>query len=365
MMLPSRLGCPLSLKTPNMGNTGQGPFAGVSGCRLAHEAEQLLALPEIPKADLHRHAEQYAQLDRLIAMRDNRLPYDWNDSVQRLAKLPPGMPRLQRLNGDLDTSELHALAVNYVHFAEFVTTMLEEAARQGAVLVELRTGVGAGMGPHHMSLFREAERRVRERYPHFYAEALAAIRVPTVGGPEAFESILRESGQGLAGVDFIPDPFDTEADWTEAYVLAERAAEAGLGITAHAGEFSTANIAAALSLPGITRIGHGVYAATTPELLKRLADSGVTVECCLTSNVVLGAVSSLVEHPIRSFIQAGIPVTLSSDDPVRLCTSIEREYEQAAALGFVADDLVSFTRHGILASFTSDKRKSELLDTLG
>ena len=145
--------------------------------------------------------------------------------------------------------------------------------------------------------------------------------------------------------------------------LAERAADAGLGITVHAGEFSTANIEAALRVPGITRIGHGVHAATTPELLQRLADSGVTVECCLTSNVVLGAVPSLDEHPIRKFVDAGVPVTLSSDDPMRLCTTIAGEYEQAASLGFDESDLLSFTRNGILASFTSDDRRSALLET--
>ena len=233
------------------------------------------------------------------------------------------------------------------------------------MLVEVRFGVGAGLGPRHMSLFREAERRVRKKYPHLYAEAIAVIRVPAVRGPAAFETILSARDQGLAGIDFIPAPYDSEADWTEAYVWAERAVEAGLGITVHAGEFSTANIEAALRLPGIKRIGHGVYAAATAELLKRLADSGVTVECCLTSNVVLGAVLSLDEHPIRSFIQAGVPVTLSTDNPLRLCTTIGREYDQAAALGFGTDDLLSFTRQGILASFTSEERKSALLDTVG
>ena len=97
-------------------------------------------------------------------------------------------------------------------------------------------------------------------------------------------------------------PYDSEADWTETYGWAERAAGVGLGITVHVGEFSTANITSALRFPGIKRIGHGVHAAAKTELLKEVANSGVTVECCLTSNVVLGAVSSLEEHPIRSFI---------------------------------------------------------------
>ena len=73
---------------------------------------------------------------------------------------------------------------------------------------------------------------------------------PTPDVAEAFETCLRARDQGLAGIDFIPDPLDTEADWTVAYRWAERAAEAGLGITAHAAEFSTANLTAALLRAG-------------------------------------------------------------------------------------------------------------------
>ena len=97
---------------------------------------------------------------------------------------------------------------------------------------------------------------------------LWGVMRPTPDGAEAFETCLRARVQGLAGIDFTPDPFDSEADLTEVCRWAERAAEAGLGITVHAGEFSTANLAAALRLPGITRIGHGVYAAAGDELLR-------------------------------------------------------------------------------------------------
>ena len=322
------------------------------------------AIRKIPKADLHRHAETYAQLDRLISRLNNQPAHDWESSIERLSELPPGMPRLTRLNGDLDTVAMHALAAKYAYFESWLTAVFEEAAHEGAVLVEVRFGVGDGLDPQHMYLFRQAESRVREKFPDFYAEAIAAIRLSALGEPDAFESCLRARDDGLAGIDFIPDPYDSEADWTGAYACAKRAAEAGLGITVHAGEFSTANIAAALRLPGVKRIGHGVHAAATEELLQLVLDSGVTVECCLTSNAVLGAVSSLDEHPIRTFVKAGVPVTLCSDDPVRLCTTIEREYELAAALNFGVDDLLSFTRQGVMASFTSEKRRSELLDVV-
>lgn len=169
---------------------------------------------------------------------------------------------------------------------------------------------------------------------------------------------------GLAGIDFLPSPYEREAEraqWEEVYAWAERAADVGLGITVHAGEFSPANVHSALGVPGIGRVGHAVHAAFDAELLDALGESGVTVECCLTSNVVFGAVPSLEEHPIRLLVDAGIPVTLCSDDPVALGTSIGAEYELAASLGFSASDLLGFTRNGIAASFTSDERKERLL----
>lgn len=317
----------------------------------------------IPKVDIHRHAESMAQVDRLIGARENRPPYDWKAAVERLAELPPGMPRLARLDGDLDKAMLRPITVSYVHFAEYTTATMIDAARDGAVLLEIRVGVGDGLGQDHMTLFREAERRVRAEYPDFHAETIAVMRA-TPDGAEAFETCLRAADQGLAGIDLMPDPFDTEADWSVACRWAERATEAGLGITAHAGEFSTANLAAALRLPGITRVGHGVYAAADDKLMRQVVDSGVTVECCLTSNVVLGAVPSLEEHPVRDFVEAGVPVTLCTDDPVRLCTSIDREYEVAASLGFGPEDLRAFSRNGVLASFTTPERRAAILDVI-
>jgi adenosine deaminase len=107
-----------------------------------------------------------------------------------------------------------------------------------------------------------------------------------------------------------------------------------------------------------------VYAAHDPRLLEQVAQSGVTVECCLTCNVLLGAVPSYEAHPIRRFVACGIPVTLNTDDPVRVCTTIGREYAVAAALGFSPADLLTFTRAAVDASFTSVERRAALLHEL-
>lgn len=324
----------------------------------------MLALSDIPKVDIHRHAETYAHLDRLRASSSNQSPYNWEDWLKRLAELPAGMPRLERLNGDLARDGLDALAMDDEVFYMWVSAMLEEAARGGAVLVEIRFGVGDGLLADRMHVFRESERRIREHHPYFCAEAIGVVNIGTENAADAFEVCLRARDKGLAGIDIIPSPYEFETDWTAAFEWAECADDAGLGISVHAGEFSEANLAAALRLPGVSRIGHAVHAAASEELMKQIADSGVTVECCLSSNLVLGAVSSLDDHPIHAFVREGVPVTLGTDDPVRLCTSIGREYEQATALGFVIDDLMAFTRQGISSSFTSEEKKSALLGYL-
>ena len=191
--------------------------------------EHSAALRKIPKADLHRHAETYAHLDRLIARLNNRPPHDWESWIEHLAELPPGMPRLNRLNGDLDTVALHALAVKYVYFDSWLIAMFEEAAHEGAMLVEVRFGVGDGLDPQHMFLFRQAERRIREKFPYFCAEAIAAVRMSALGQPDVFESCLRARDDGLAGIDFIPEPYDSEADWAGAYARADMSRRSGIG----------------------------------------------------------------------------------------------------------------------------------------
>jgi adenosine deaminase len=133
----------------------------------------------------------------------------------------------------------------------------------------------------------------------------------------------------------------------------------------HVGEFATTSVAPALQTPGLRRIGHGTHIADNPRLLDQLARTGATIECALTCNVVLGSASSYEEHPIRRFVQHGIPVSLATDLPVHVGTTIGREYAVAAALGFSPDDLLTFTRNAIAASFTTPERRAALLASVG
>jgi adenosine deaminase len=334
------------------------------------------SIAALPKADLHLHQEAMPRLERLAARRLGRSAYDWRAHARRvLDGTPPGFGRLTAIyapDPDLDLGGVPASDPE--NCVAMVADILEEGAADGAVLVEVRFGrLGCGTSPpDFMPLFREAERRVRRRYPRLRAEAIAYLSVrddPALlrAEEQRLDACIRAARAGLGGVDFRVDPYDTEADpalWAVAYRWAERAAAAGLGVTVHAGEFSPANLAAALRVPGLSRLGHAVYAAADPRLLEALAASGATVECSLTSNVVLGAAPSYEAHPIRRFVESGIPVTLNTDLPVHACTTIGREYAIAAALGFSPAELLAFTRNAVRASFASAERRAALLDEL-
>lgn len=319
----------------------------------------------LPKADIHLHQEWSPRLDRVLARREGRPPYDWRAWARRvMEETPPGIARLRRLGEIVPTPPGAYNSAD--HFIDWVEDTLETAAADGAVLVEVRFGREEVLRPGFMALFREAERRVQARHSSLRAEAIVILmpwQTPELLA-RILEACVSAAREGLSGIDLLYEPYDAEAEWGPMYRAAEQAAEAGLGVTAHAAEFSTANCAAALQIPHLTRIGHAVYAARDPRLLGLLAASGVTVECSLTCNVVLGAVPSYEEHPIRQFVERGIPIALCSDVPVQMATTIGQEYARASALGFSPVDLTGFTANAIRASFTPPSRKAALLAAL-
>jgi adenosine deaminase len=147
-------------------------------------------------------------------------------------------------------------------------------------------------------------------------------------------------------------------DFAEVFQVA---ADAGLGCTIHAGEWAGADsVRAALELP-VTRIDHGVRAIEDPSLVSELAARGTVLDTCPTSNVVLGVFPSYEAHPLPQLRDAGVRLTLGSDDPPYFGATIEGEYDVCAErMGFSEEDLRGITRTAIEAAFCDEALRAAL-----
>ena len=320
-------------------------------------------IARLPKADIHIHAEWSPRLDRVLAKRHGRQPYDWRAWAGRLmTNEAPGGNRLRHLSKPFP--ELFEADKQADNFVARIVDIFEESAADGSILAEIRPGKDMAERPECFELIKVAAHKVQAQYPRFQAAAIPFIYIQW--DEDKLEPLIKQYERwGKAGLIFGADlfnqPYDTEADWTQAYHIADRLASAGLGITVHVAEISPVNIPAVLKVPGLRRLGHATQAGYHPHLLEQVADSGLTVEVALSCNVILGAAPSYEAHPIRQFVAAGVPVTLCTDDPVQMSTTIGREYALAHHLGFGKDELLGFTRNAARVAFVSEETRQDLM----
>ncbi len=193
---------------------------------------------------------------------------------------------------------------------------------------------------------------------------LAAI--PRYLGPEAAEATLgwlaahpnpRVIGLDLAG----PETPESIVPF-EPYF--ERAREMGLFTVAHAGEFGSAeNVWLTLERLKPARIGHGLAAASDERLMDHLVEADIALEISPSSNLKLGAVASLAEHPVRRLFDAGVPVTINTDDPAFFKTDLNRELGLLASeLVFSPQEIDRLIENGFRYSFLNPAAKALWLD---
>lgn len=162
-------------------------------------------------------------------------------------------------------------------------------------------------------------------------------------------------GFGMAGDETIGHP----RDFAWAF---DCAAEAGLPFSIHAGEWGGAqSVRETLDAYNPPRIGHGVQAIRDPELVARLADTGTVLECCPSSNLVLGVVPNWQSHPLARLRDAGVKVTVSTDDPPFFNTDMRREF---AALeqhfGWGPAEFAEITKTALEAAFCDEATRAEI-----
>ncbi|MCF6100718.1 adenosine deaminase [Mesorhizobium muleiense] len=265
------------------------------------------------------------------------------------------------------SSDLFRTEEDYARLADHYLTSL---ARDGAIYSEIFTSTDhagkAGLSPKaYTDALGEGMARAKAKTGIEGRMIVTGVRN---AGVESIEQAARfaarcghplVTGFGVAGDERMGD--------LEDYVRAfEIAREAGLGITVHAGELmGWESVKAALDHIRPARIGHGVRAIENPDLIRRIADEGVVLECCPSSNIALRVFDSFADHPFPALQAAGCKVTLNSDDPPYFRTSLKREYDIAAEHFSMNDKaLAAVTRTAIDAAFVDRKTKAMLLGRL-
>lgn len=131
--------------------------------------------------------------------------------------------------------------------------------------------------------------------------------------------------------------------------LYRRAKACGLKLKAHVGEWGTADdVWRAVEVLELDEVQHGIAAAASPQVMRALADAGVCLNICPTSNLKLGRVARLEDHPIRRLHDAGVRVTINADDPLMFGRTVSQEFLALFEAGvFTAAELDAIRLEGL------------------
>jgi aminodeoxyfutalosine deaminase len=333
----------------------------------------------LPKAELHLHLEGSVDpptLAELSRRYNTPLPTENNrydaagsgdvlteDDVRRLYSY-------KDFNGFLMAFKSVTERLRSPEDYELVTYRLMQKLRQQNVVhaeVYVSIGVIRWRGQPVEPIFEGMERGRERGQRDFGVSLLWIFDAVRHFGPEAAAEVfnlaarLRERNVVAIGIggDEARGPAEGFRD------LYRKAADNGLRLTAHAGETTgPESVWGALNI-GAERIGHGLSAASDPELMEVMAQKQVPVEMCITSNLRTGACKELQEHPVRKFFDEGLMITLSTDDPAMFQTSLNKEFEIAQQeFSFSEEHLRELARNSIEASFLPVEKKLRFMQQI-
>jgi len=254
-------------------------------------------------------------------------------------------------------------------FERITYEMLEDEARCNVRYVEasfsapdhIKEGLDYGL------MLDAINRGVYRAYRDFGIQCNLRIDLVRNYGPNVGMQVLdwiENKGHNIVSIDiggseekFPPKPFAP---------VYQKAKKMGLHLVAHAGEAAgPESIWDAINYLKVEHIGHGITARQDPKLIAYLRKRGIAVEMCPTSNLRTGVIPSLQNHPIKTFFDKGIKVTVNTDDPSMFNTNMNNEYLQLhRQLNFTVSELLELTLNAIDSSFLPEIRKLKMRESL-
>lgn len=305
----------------------------------ALKVKDISQIKEIPKTDLHNHFVLGGNREYINSITKIKIPYfdgvlssiqemhDWNnkykgekfDSTEMRKLLIEATFYQAKIDGVavLEIGEdVWGLGKYFDNNIELLINAFETAHKKIAPEIELRLQIGLS---RHCSIYY-----LEECLEHFW-------------GHKEFYSI------DLYG-DELAQPIENFKN------IYKKAKENGLKLKAHIGEWGTAeDVRKGIEILELDEVQHGIAAATSPEVMKYLCDNHIRLNITPTSNIKLGRVSSLSNHPVKTLYREGIDVTINSDDVLIFDSDISKEYLRLYEAGtLTAEELDRIRINGFL-----------------
>jgi adenosine deaminase len=324
-----------------------------------------------PLVELHRHLDGNVRLETVLDLaRQHRidLPADTVEGIRPHVQVVGREPSLMDFIAKFEM--LRRVMVDYDAVRRIVRENLEDAVREGIDCIELRFSPAFMAEYHGLDPFGVTEAA---------CDALEAahdlpIRAKLIGiisrhyGPERawteLETAVRFRDRGIVALDLAGDEARFPGELFVEHF--RKAREAGLHVIAHAGEAAGAeSVRQAVLGLGAERIGHGVRSIEDPEVMDLLAERGIPLEVCPTSNIQTSTVPDYASHPLPALLARGLAVTLNTDDPSISGIDLAHEYRIAQEeLGLSEDDLRKMQENAVAAAFLSPEERDDLLGVL-
>jgi adenosine deaminase len=324
----------------------------------------------IPKVDLHVHLEGTitpAMVARLAERNKVSVPpdlikgrkFNWNGDGTAAGNLKAFLWAYDEATSVMKTA---------VDYTDIIYDYLKRSADEGCIYAEITISADHGkmVGltyPEMLSAITDGYERAKKEtgiearlistcVRHLGPEEALRVGVITRDHPHPLVTAF-----GMAG----DENAYTAADFKPAFDISGLPSR-----TAHAGEAAgPASIRAARDILKTRRFGHMVRAIDDPALMKELKEINAVPEVCVSSNIMMQVFKDYASHPLRKFFDAGLKVTLGSDDPTFFSTSIGREYAIAKEhFGFSDKELLQISRNAIEEAFVDDMTRQRLLKIL-
>jgi aminodeoxyfutalosine deaminase len=318
----------------------------------------------LPKVELHLHLEGTIQLDTLLELSKRHDAEPLTEDAARKLYI------YENFLGFMDSFKAVSARLKGPDDYELITyNMIRDLAAQGVVHAEVYISFGiifywknAEVEPYVEAIERGRVCGEKDFGTTIYWLIDAVRHFGAEEGTKVFRKAaeLRKLYPSIIGIGIGGDEARGSADlFRDSYAEAK---EAGLRLTAHAGEtIGPESVWAAINI-GAERVGHALSAQHDPELLEVLAQKQIPLELNVTSNIRTGCCKSFDEHPVKMYFESGLMVTINSDDPPMFGSNLLEEYVLVQErFEFSLEQMRELAANAVEASFLPPERKLALL----